>query len=221
MAVVHKFLEDKGIDLKGIDAIVGRGGGSIEDLWAFNEERVVRAVYACSVPVVSAVGHETDFTLCDFVSDLRAPTPSAAAELVTPDMMTEQQRIYDLQNAVYALVAEKIADEKHRLQLLKQARSFSSPQHFFDSEKQTVDTLHSRLRLAYDRYLTRCDKRLRADAAKLDSLSPLKVLSRGYSVVYRGDEIPGSVSALQKDDKIRVVMHDGELHCRVEKTVNR
>ncbi len=195
--------------------IVGRGGGSVEDLWAFNDERVVRAVYACSIPIVSAVGHETDFTLCDFAADLRAPTPSAGAELVTPSLAQQKQILASLQMNLRGFVTDKLYEEKDRYFSLVRMRSFASPEHFFDREKQLTDYLSQRLLNSYNNYLSERKHRLRMHIAKLDSMSPLKVLSRGYAAVYKDDSIVSSVHGLTAGNEISVAMSDGELSCKI------
>lgn len=206
------------MDVKKVcDVIIfGRGGGSIEDLWAFNDETLVRTVYHCTTPIVSAVGHETDFTLCDFVADLRAPTPSAAAELVTPDINEESRKNQALYNTIFSLVNEKITDERMCLDSLLRARSFSAPAHFFDTEKQYADALSARLKNARLDFLTKQRNKCGLLIAKLDSLSPLKVLSRGYAVVYKNEKIISDARNLKNGDRIAVSMIDGTVKCAVD-----
>ncbi len=196
--------------------IVGRGGGSIEDLWAFNDEALVRAVYHCKTPIVSAVGHESDFTLCDFAADLRAPTPSAAAELVTPDLNEEVKKNAALYTSLFTLVSEKISYERSHLESLLKARSFASPDQFFENEKQWTDLLTHRLRAAQADFLNIKRQKLATNAAKLDALSPLKVLSRGYAAVYKENNIISTVQNLNIGDTVRISMSDGDLNCTVD-----
>ena len=207
---------------KACDVIVfGRGGGSIEDLWAFNDENLVRTVYNCSIPTISAIGHETDFTLCDFAADLRAPTPSAAAELATPDILQQKHILAGLQDALYGNISDLVAAQRLRYDALVRIRSFSSPQHFFDNEKYRTDRLTERLHNAYRRRLTVLDANLRTNAAKLDSLSPLKVLSRGYAAVYTGAHIVSGVKELHKGDSVCISMADGNVNCTVDSIENK
>lgn len=196
--------------------IVGRGGGSIEDLWSFNDELLIRTIFHCKTPVVSAVGHETDFTLCDFVSDLRAPTPSAAAELVTPDIAVEEQRLMNLNYSLHHLINNKIEFEREYLNGLLQTRSFSSPKQFFDPEKQTVDMLSYRLANAYKNCIAKNTSRFGTIVSKLDALSPLKVLSRGYAVVYKDSNIMNSVKDITLNENICIGMKDGYIDCTVD-----
>lgn len=216
VAAINEIDRKKACDV----IIVGRGGGSIEDLWAFNDERLVRAVYACSVPIVSAVGHETDFTLCDFAADLRAPTPSAGAELVTPSLSQQKQLLASLQMNLHGFVTDKLNEEKERYRSLVRMRSFASPEHFFDREKQLTDYLSQRLLNSYNNYLSERKHRLRMHIAKLDSMSPLKVLSRGYAAVYKDDTIVSSVDGLSVGNEISVAMSDGELSCKITGITN-
>ncbi len=202
---------------KTCDVIIfGRGGGSIEDLWAFNDEHLVRAVYSCKTPIISAVGHETDFTLCDFAADLRAPTPSAAAELATPSVMQEIKRLETLSDEIFSFAEAKVANERQRFENLIKMRNFASPAMFFENEKQHVDSLVSRLENAQIALLNSRRCYFSEKAAKLDALSPLKVLSRGYAAVYCNENIISSVHSVREGAKISVSMSDGTLLCTVD-----
>ncbi len=196
--------------------IVGRGGGSLEELWAFNDERVARAVYASRVPVISAVGHETDFTICDFVADLRAPTPSAAAELAVPDT---QGLLRSLQaDAVRReqLLQSALQRETHRLKMLGEKRCLCSPLFYVEERQMRLDMLTQALANATGNAVHREAQRLAADAAKLDALSPLKVLGRGYAIPYKNGEVLASVQGAQAGDQLTIRLCDGELACTVE-----
>ncbi|MCH2201283.1 MAG: exodeoxyribonuclease VII large subunit [Fuerstiella sp.] len=162
--------------------ITGRGGGSLEDLWAFNEEVVARAIADCIVPVVSAVGHETDISISDLVADRRALTPSEAAELVVPSRAEVRQQISQLAQRMHRSVSGRV--EQHRLQLAAiRARSvFRKPMTLIDDRRQRLDELAERAQRAIDLRIERCRQKLTATAASLDALSPLKVLARGYSL---------------------------------------
>ena len=199
--------------------IVGRGGGSIEDLWAFNEEIVARAVAASAIPVISAVGHETDFTICDFVADLRAPTPSAAAELAVPDagrllafMDTVRGRLSTAQRNVYTAAANRLA-------LLKNKRCLSAPQYYTEEQTMRLDYLTRRFTSAAQQQLGVADRRLAATASKLDALSPLKVLGRGYGITYGADgTVVDSITQVQAGDALTLQLTDGTVACRVTDT---
>ena len=195
--------------------IVGRGGGSLEDLWAFNEEIVARAVFKSRIPIISAVGHETDFTICDFVADLRAPTPSAAAELAVPDI---REDIACVQTVVYeceATLLQRVNDEKERLEMIKERLRYRSPSMLIDQKIQTVDTLMTSALLSVQRKLDSETARLSSTAARLDALSPLKVMARGYSIVTKDEKVVASSKALKKGDRITVGFSDGERKCEV------
>ena len=195
--------------------IVGRGGGSLEDLWAFNEEIVARAVFKSRIPIISAVGHETDFTICDFVADLRAPTPSAAAELAVPDI---REDIAFVQTVVYeceATLLQRVNDEKERLEIIKERLRYRSPSMLIDQKIQTVDTLMMSALLSVQRKLDSETARLSSTAARLDALSPLKVMARGYSIVTKDEKVVASSKALKKGDRITVGFSDGERKCEV------
>lgn len=195
--------------------IVGRGGGSAEDLWAFNEEIVARAVYASEIPVISAVGHETDFTICDFVADLRAPTPSAAAELAVPDIRDDIAFIDAALGQCEAIVLERLADESDRLSLARERIAARSPAAIIDGKIQTVDLLLGRALASIDNKISNQQSRLNADISKLDALSPLKVLMRGYSIAKKNGKIVSKTSELKSKDKISLRLSDGEVDCEV------
>ena len=196
--------------------IVGRGGGSLEELWAFNDERVARAVYASRVPVISAVGHETDFTICDFVADLRAPTPSAAAELAVPDTAALLHRIETAAVRRSQLLHMALERETHRLKVLSEKRCLRSPLFYVEERQMRLDLLSQSLVNATQNDVHRASRRLAADAAKLDALSPLKVLGRGYAIPYKDGEVLTSVGQAAKGDSLTIRLCDGEIACTVE-----
>ncbi len=196
--------------------IVGRGGGSIEDLWAFNEEIVARAVADSAIPVISAVGHETDFTICDFVADLRAPTPSAAAELAVPDAGRLLSFMDNVRARLSTATRNHISGASARLNLLKEKRCLSAPQYYTEEQSMRLDYLTRRFVAAAQQQLGGADRRLAAAASKLDALSPLKVLGRGYSIGYTADGgVLDSVSRVQVGDTLHLKLADGTLHCEV------
>lgn len=195
--------------------IIGRGGGSAEDLWCFNDELLARAIFACPIPVISAVGHETDFTICDFVSDLRAPTPSAAAELAVPDMHALMMNTASLTERLYSSVLNKIDSEKKRLDMILEKRSFSEPGNFFRAEYDMLENFRLRLKGTADKLLFRERNILDTAVASLEKLNPLSVLLRGYSLVSVDGLITESVEKIKKDDLLSIQMSDGKVNCRV------
>lgn len=199
--------------------IVGRGGGSIEDLWAFNTEEVARAVIACKTPVVSAVGHETDYTICDFVADLRAPTPSAAAELVCPDMHTLSDTLSILRSSLTSYINIILDDNMQYVSELSHSPVLENYDSVLSSYKDNVDVLETRLRDSFSYSAEHKAFKLSALAGRLNALSPLAVLARGYSVAQRNDEIIKSVSDIKEKEKIHIVFHDGSAMCKVEEVI--
>ncbi len=193
--------------------IIGRGGGSIEDLWAFNSEKLAIAIFKCEIPVISAVGHETDFTICDFVADLRAPTPSAAAELAVPDL---SELILHLKNLIINLTNNylKIIDEKKdKLTELISHRSIKYPLELIDIRRQDLDNYTKRLMDAYNTKIKTSLSEYKNIISKLDALSPLKVLARGYAIVQSNDKIIKSVKEAEKDSQINIRLSDGNMKC--------
>ncbi|MGN1456624.1 MAG: exodeoxyribonuclease VII large subunit [Acutalibacteraceae bacterium] len=201
-------------NLKCADVIIiGRGGGSIEDLWAFNDEKLARAVYNSEIPVVSAVGHETDFTICDFVADVRASTPSAAAELVSPEIDSMKSDVLYYQKKLYDLMTSKISFEKQRLEHLSKSKVLSSPLEIVHNRNMKIDMLTARMKTAYLSILSDKQRKFASLNAKLDALSPLKILSRGYSIAEKDNAVIKSVNSVNVDDIITVRLFDGKLEC--------
>jgi len=198
--------------------IVGRGGGSLEELWAFNDERVARAVAGCPVPIISAVGHETDFTICDFAADLRAPTPSAAAELAVPDAAALMRTLSTVKDRSEQLCRRALEREQHRLKMLGDKRCLRSPLFYVEERQMRLDMLTRALTSSSSSQLQRAAGRLAASAAKLDALSPLKVLGRGYAIPYKERSVVKSVTDVQVGDRLAIRLCDGELACTVEET---
>ncbi len=195
--------------------IIGRGGGSAEDLWCFNDELLARAIYNCPIPVISAVGHETDFTICDFVSDMRAPTPSAAAEIAVPDIMNLLMNTASLTDRLYSGISNIISAEKRRLQLILDKRDFRNPGKFFNSEYESVNNLTLRLKAASQRIIYNEKNNFTKTFSALGSLNPLSVLLRGYSLVSVDGKITESVEKIKKDDILQVTLSDGRVDCQV------
>ena len=196
--------------------IIGRGGGSIEDLWAFNDEMLARAIYECEIPIVSAVGHETDFTICDFVADVRASTPSAAAELVssvtTENMLSQTETLI---NKMQSAVKRRLQFEYQRYQKTANAKALKNPDDIIKNRQIKLDVLNEKIKGIYVKKLSAEKEKFAELAAKLDALSPLKILSRGYSVTKKDGHIINSISQVNPNDKIEVVLSDGNIKCTV------
>ena len=197
--------------------IAGRGGGSIEDLWAFNDEGVARAIFASEIPVISAVGHEPDVTIADFVADLRAATPSNAAELAVPHV-DELREILDHSGArMTAVVSRQLAQYRERLTDFRQKAVLESPLGYIAQRRQAYEHVRERLGGIARGQMAERREAYVGLAAKLDALSPLKVLGRGYSVVKRGDgQVLNRAKDVKVGEKISVTLSEGTLHCAVE-----
>ena len=196
--------------------IIGRGGGSIEDLWAFNNEQLARKIYESPIPVISAVGHETDFTICDFVADLRAPTPSAAAELAVPDIAEVSLKINSLVSSLKSSLISKYQLNKLKLDSLVNSNCLKNPINtIIGTKSETTDILTDRLITKYSNILSKNETKLISCVSKLDALSPLKVLSRGFSVAEHNGKILKSVSLVEAGDSITLKLTDGKLNCMV------
>ena len=192
--------------------IVGRGGGSIEDLWAFNDEMVARAIYDSKIPVISAVGHEPDVTISDFVADLRAATPSNAAELAVPDQDALRQTLDDMQNAMAVAMQTKIKRAGERLDNLANRPVLKSPLAAFESRRKALELLEKRLISAQSENVAKARQRFVGQVGKLDAMSPLKVLTRGYAMVAKEDgTIVRSVTDVKPKEPIAVRVSDGTI----------
>ncbi len=209
---------DRLYSLSGIDVIIiGRGGGSAEDLWAFNSEQLARKIYESPVPVISAVGHETDFTICDFVADLRAPTPSAAAELAVPNINEISSKLNRYENSLKSFLENKYQFSFARLEALLNAFCMKNPTDFIVGRSyERLDRLTDKLSQAANRTLDSADRSFVSLTARLDALSPLKVLSRGYAAVSKDNGTVSSVTQAQKGDILDVSLTDGTLICVVK-----
>lgn len=197
--------------------IVGRGGGSIEDLWAFNEEATARAIHNSAIPVISAVGHETDFTIADFAADLRAPTPSAAAELAVPDTRELMMRLRNVRELLKKDLYGKTERARKQLERLQKSPMMTRPMRMIDPLRQTVDSLQEDLMGEAERLRTAKGEKLTALSGKLDALSPLKVLSRGYSIATDEQGIAvRKVSDVAQGDHITIRVTDGSVRAQVE-----
>ena len=196
--------------------IVGRGGGSIEDLWAFNDERVAYAIYGSEIPVISAVGHEPDVTISDYVADLRAATPSNAAELAVPDQDALRQSLDSMSGAMLTALSRQIKGERQRLDVLSASPALQSPMAYLNQRRQGLQLLTSRMTSAQTQNVERRKRRCVELAAKLDAMSPLKVFTRGYAMAKTEDgSILRSVTQVQTGDAITVSLSDGSIHAVV------
>ena len=218
--------------------ITGRGGGSVEDLWAFNEEVVARAIYASEIPVISAVGHEPDVTIADFVADLRASTPSNAAELAVPDQNEVYMSLLGDRERLNGAISARLVQYRQTLKRLAGSRPMTEPASYFREKRLLLDFQSSRLTYGLrhaaagqrerltalsaalpneaERLLNRRRERLKSLAASLDALSPLKVLGRGYSIAHREDgKAVVSISDVESGDKLKLTLSDGSVDCQV------
>ena len=197
--------------------IIGRGGGSIEDLWAFNDEGVARAVARSTIPVISAVGHETDFTICDFVADRRAPTPSAAAELAVPDTAELKRKIGNIITREAEVVKAMIRVRRERLDALEKSRALTDPMNVINDRRMLSDMLSDRLTRAMDTEIKMKRSALALGTGKLDALNPLAVISRGFSAVYKDDgTLVKGIGDVKAGDRICVKTIGGEAQCTVD-----
>jgi len=196
--------------------IVGRGGGSIEDLWAFNDERVAYAIYESEIPVISAVGHEPDVTISDYVADLRAATPSNAAELAVPDQDALRQNLDAMTAAMAASLNRQIRSAQKHLDVLSRSPALRSPDGYLQQREKNLELLKNRLVAAQNQNITRKNQQYIAAVSKLDAMSPLKVLSRGYAMAQnQSGEVVRSVSQVELGERITVRLSDGNLSATV------
>ena len=210
-AAIELFNKKKAADV----LIVGRGGGSVEELWAFNEEIVARAVAASEIPVISAVGHETDFTICDFVADLRAPTPSAAAELAVPDKLQQIGMLNAYQKRIKSALDDRFSYEKSKLELYKSSLKRLDPKNYIDSLRVRCDKASMQMDAVVRSSFAAKSSEFASLCAKLDAMSPLKILSRGYSIASKDGEIITDTDGIVCGDRINVKLSGGSLDCEV------
>ncbi len=213
------------LDKLGLDTIiVGRGGGSIEDLWAFNEEVVARAIFRCTTPIISAVGHETDVTIADFVSDLRAPTPSAAAELAVNDYRAFQTILIDYKRKFNREMQQQIVFNRNRMKELKLRLFYASPAYQIKQKRQYLMDTEQKLMQRINLKLKENRHRLALYIAKMEGLSPLSKLSKGYALIVGEDNRPvQSIQKVSKNDVLTLSLLDGDIKARVEElcTIDR
>ncbi|MGB4661687.1 MAG: exodeoxyribonuclease VII large subunit [Mobilitalea sp.] len=206
------------LDKLGLDTIIiGRGGGSIEDLWAFNEEIVARAIYSCNTPIISAVGHETDITIADYVADLRAPTPSAAAELAVNDYIAFQGVIRDYRRKLSRELQQKIVLSQNRLKEFRMRLFYASPSYQIKQKRQFLMNTEQKLQQSMNQIIKEKRHRLELYIAKLEGLSPLSKLNKGYALVAGEDNKPiQSIQKVQMNELLTVSLLDGDIKARVE-----
>ena len=196
--------------------IIGRGGGSIEDLWAFNDETLARTVAASKIPVISAVGHETDFTICDFAADLRAPTPSGAAELAVPDKHDLKVRIDRTKITLKTSLNRVYQQKQLQLKALLNKQCMANPLFSVNQRQQSLDMLCSKLKAVYTALVEEKKRGFMSSVASLDALSPLAVLLRGYSLILKDNQVISSAKALKSGDEVNLKLSDGLLNAVVK-----
>ncbi len=209
------------LDRLGVDTIiVGRGGGSIEDLWAFNTEEVANAVYRCKTPIISAVGHETDYTICDFVADLRAPTPSAAAELAVPDINNEYVNLQGLELMLDKSIENIVQSEEARLDYIMNKSPLADVYKLFDFQTSVIEGYAKNIRLHYENVLKSKAYDLKKNAAMLDVLSPLAVIGRGYSITEKDGTVLTDIKNIAVGDSIVTKIKNGTLVSEITEVKN-
>ena len=202
-----RFLDNLGVDT----IIVGRGGGSIEDLWAFNTEEVADAVYNCKTPIISAVGHETDFTICDFVADLRAPTPSAAAELAVPDINNEFVNLQGLEMMLDKNIENIVQGEEARLDYIMKKSPLADIDKLFDFHSSIIENYQKTIGLYFENILKSKAYDLQKNSAMLDALSPLAVIGRGYTITEKQGAVLTDAKNVNVGDSIVTKLKNGTL----------
>ena len=195
--------------------IIGRGGGSLEELWSFNDEDLARAIFASSIPVISAVGHETDFTICDFVSDERAPTPSAAAEIATPslaDLLREQDL---MAKRMTNSINNRIILEKHRLRSSMDRFSQYADRYMLGDRYIALDMILDKIDSSFTKYIQKKREEMNLYGVKMSSLNPFSIFDRGYSIAEKEGRIVSTIRDIDQGDKLKINLKDGKLDCQV------
>ena len=208
---IHKINDEKLGDV----IILGRGGGSLEDLWPFNEEIVARAIYDSEIPIISAVGHETDFSISDFVADLRAPTPSAAAELAVPNIADVEYTIDVYRNRYCVSLKKKMELSKLRYEKVMNSKAFKDPLQKLNEKRMQIDIQVKNFENSINLKLKNANLKFEKVVAKIDALSPMKTLSRGYSIAEKDNKILKSISQIEKDDDFKLRLNDGSIVAKV------
>ncbi len=201
---------------KNVDTIIiGRGGGSLEELWSFNEEIVAKAVFDSKIPIISAVGHETDFTICDFVSDMRAPTPSAAAEISTPNLLELTNRQSIIFKRIINNVKGKLDLEKNKISVMPEKYNIYIEKYVINDKIVEIDKILDKTSISMEKILSNKKDALNLFASSMANLNPFNVLDRGYSLVEKNGVILSSVNNVEIDDEIGIRLIDGNLKCKV------
>ncbi len=201
--------------------IIGRGGGSIEDLWAFNSEKLARKIYSINIPIISAVGHETDFTICDFVSDMRAPTPSAAAEIAVPDIKELLVWLCDAEGRLSSLLMRSVERKRDKLSLISNNKLFKFPNSITEDRKNAVSALITDAEGAFKLRISEAKERLSMLAGKTHAMSPLSVLKRGYSICENGDKVITSAKSLNAGETVDLIFTDGSAVAKILETKSK
>ena len=196
--------------------IVGRGGGSIEDMWCFNEEEVAYAIYNCKIPVISAVGHEIDFTIADFVADLRAPTPTGAAELAVPDINEIVEDLKYMDNFISSEINRKINTCEREIKYISESKYFVNVLNLFDSYKDRINIIEEKIENQIKNKVTSKEKELKYIENHLESLNPNNILSKGYSIIYKDGKAITDITELNKEDNINIKIKGGEVAAKIE-----
>jgi len=195
--------------------IIARGGGSAEDLWPFNDEKLAYSIYNSQIPIISGVGHETDFTICDFVADLRAPTPSAAAELAVPDAREQKYYITSLKSSLDSLIEANIREKEYNLDKLTKSSVLQNPEKIIENSEMYLDSLSVRINDSFKDIVIECSSNFAMICSKLETLSPLKVLARGYSIIKNDEKIVNDINDLTKGDNITLQFTNGIARAKI------
>ena len=197
--------------------IVGRGGGSLEELWSFNEEIVAREIFKSKIPIISAVGHETDFTICDFVSDMRAPTPSAAAEIATPDLSEIYYKLDNIKNRMNRSLNNQVILDNEKLNNTFDKINNHMKNYIIRDKVIQLDQIYDKINFRLEQNLETSKEKLSKKAALLHNLSPLATISRGYSIVEKKGHVINSIEEVNVNDEINITLKDGDLDCIINK----
>ncbi len=204
--------------MENVDTIiVGRGGGSLEELWSFNEEIVAREIFKSKIPIISAVGHETDFTICDFVSDMRAPTPSAAAEIATPDLSDIYFKLDNIKNRMNRSLNNQIILDNEKLNNTFDKINNYMKSYIIRDKNIQLDQIYDKINFRLEQNIESSKEKLSKKGAILHNLSPLATLSRGYSIVEKDGEVINSIENINVKDEINITLRDGRLECNINK----
>ena len=196
--------------------IVGRGGGSIEELWSFNEEIVAREVFNSKIPIISAVGHETDFTICDFVADMRAPTPSAAAEIATPNLVDLEYKLDNIKDRLNRAVINQVNLDKNRIDYVFEKIGNYLKLYTIKDKITQIDKIYDKINFEIENTISIESERLKNTGIILHNLSPLATLDRGYSIVHKEGEIINSIKQIKLKEELDIKLRDGNIKCNVE-----